>query len=95
MAGPSQPKVVDEVWSDERVKRFLSMEAYGDASHDYHVLVKAYRGMRADDFGRFLGFFKAAGRDLNATDKQGRTLWLIIKTQRLAGPYLDAAAAHL
>ena len=32
-----------------------------------HKLIKAYRGLRIDDFERFLGFFKEAGLDLVAT----------------------------
>ena len=57
MSGPSQPKVTDEVWDDERVKRFLDLQPSGEDA-DFHVLVKAYRGMRPEDFERFLGFFR-------------------------------------
>ena len=81
MAGPSQPQVTDEVWDDDRVKSFLKMEPYG-GNADFHVLLKAYRGMRPADFERFLTFFVAANRDLDATDDQGRTLWVIIEGHR-------------
>jgi hypothetical protein len=30
--------------------------------------------LRAEDFGRFIGFFQTQGRDINARDPQGRTL---------------------
>ena len=67
MAGPSQPQVTDEVWDDDRVKSFLTMEAY-EGNADFHLLMRAYRGMRPADFGRFLPFFIDAKHDLDATD---------------------------
>lgn len=82
MAGPSQPSVTDEVWDDDRVKQFLDIEPYGDESADFHVLLKAYRGMRPNDFERFLRFFVEAGRELDARDSRGRTLWDIIEHHR-------------
>ena len=82
MAGPSQPQVTDEVWDDDRVKSFLALEPYGGDSADFHVLLKAYRGMRTADFERFLIFFVKAKRNVDATDTQGRTLWKIIQNHR-------------
>jgi len=90
MAGPSQPSVTDEVWDDERVKSFLALEPYGDESADFHVLLKAYRGMRPADFERFLIFFMEAGRDINARDKRGRTLWDIIEKHRQGADFIAA-----
>lgn len=92
MAGPSQPSVTDEVWDDARVKSFLEMEPHGDANADFHVLLKAYRGMRPEDFARFLEFFTEAGRDLDARDKQGRTLWEIISHHRHGSEFLAVRA---
>ena len=88
MAGPSQPSVTDEVWDDERVRQFLDMEPRGTESADFHVLLRAYRGMRPDDFERFLTFFVQAGRDLDARDRHGRTLWEIIETHRHGDKFL-------
>lgn len=90
MAGPSQPSVTDEVWDDDRVKSFLDIEPYGDESADFHVLLKAYRGMRPDDFERFLVFFMEADRDINARDKRGRTLWDIIEHHRQGADFIAA-----
>jgi hypothetical protein len=89
MAGPSQPQVTDEIWDDERVISFLDLEPFG-ASADFHVLLKAYRGMRPADFGRFLGFFTESGRNLDDTDKQGRTLWQIISHHQQGEPFITA-----
>jgi len=88
MAGPSQPQVTDEVWDDERVKSFLELEPYGEDA-DFHVLLKAYRGMRVDDFERFLKFFSEAGRNLDAKDNRGRTLWSIIENHRQGADFIN------
>ena len=94
MAGPSQPQVTDEVWDDDRIKIFLEMEPYGQENADFHVLLKAYRGMRPDDFDRFLNFFGEAGRDLDATDPAGRTLWQIVEKHRHGDAFIAARAAR-
>ena len=90
MAGPSQPSVTDEIWDDQRVENFLAMEPRGDESADFHVLLKAYRGMRPADFERFLQFFADAGRDPDARDSQSRTLWDIISSHRHGDEFIDA-----
>ncbi|WP_298451395.1 PA4642 family protein [uncultured Marinobacter sp.] len=72
MSGPDKPKVLDEEWSDERIKSHLPREQKEEGS-DYTALLKAYRAMRAEDFGRFVGFFVEAGGDLNATNEAGET----------------------
>ena len=88
MAGPSQPQVTDEVWDDDRVKSFLALETPGTESADFQILLTAYRGMRPDDFTRFLRFFVEAGRDLDVQDKKGRTLWQIISNHRQGAEFL-------
>ncbi|MBO6658805.1 MAG: PA4642 family protein [Pseudomonadales bacterium] len=87
MAGPSQPQVTDEVWDDDRVKSFLDLEPHGENA-DFHVLLKAYRGMRVEDFDRFLVFFTDAGRNLDAKDLHGRTLWSIIENHRQGADFI-------
>ncbi len=102
MAGPSQPQVTDEVWDDDRVKSFLNMGAYVGKTYvgktyvgktyvgnaDFHVLMRAYRGMRPSDFERFLQFFVDANRNLDATDDKGRTFWSIIEGHRQGADFL-------
>ena len=89
-------KVVEEVWDDARVRGFLDKrppELPGDP--DFHVLLFAYRGMRAADFERFLRHFTAAGRDVRARNAQGMDVAGYIAPHAGAGPYialLQAAA---
>ncbi len=88
MSGPSKPSVTDEVWTDERVKSFLALPGVGADGADFTVLLKAYRGMRASDFERFLRFFIEAGRDVYATDHRGRTIWSIMEKHRPGAEFL-------
>lgn len=91
MSGPEKPKVIGEEWSDERVRSFLAITPY-DASEnaDYHVLLKAYHAMRAEDFQRFISFFVAEGRDLNAVNGQGETILDLIAGHRRSEAYAEA-----
>ncbi|WP_166268660.1 PA4642 family protein [Marinobacter caseinilyticus] len=94
MSGPEKPKVIGEEWSDERVKGFLFLSPY-DAriNPDFHVLIKAYQAMRAGDFERFIGFFTAAGRDLNGTNENGETILDHILQHRRSVEYAKALQA--
>lgn len=86
-------KVVGEEISDESIKLFLEPEPADDTPHSLHKLIKAYRGLRADDFERFIGFFTEAGYDLQAKDAEGRDIVDLIGDQRQAAPYIEAIRA--
>ena len=86
-----KPKVVDEIWDDARVRQFLQVQPPHGVDRDFHRLLMAYRGMRADDFARFLDFFLEDGGDLHARDPSGRRVHDVIARHRLGGPFL----AHL
>jgi len=88
-ADRTQPAVRDEWWSDERVKSFLDIETSHDETPDFHVLQKAYRGMVPEAFGRFIGFFVEAGRNLNEANKHGETILAIVSQHRNSGEYSD------
>ena len=86
-------KVLGEVFDDERVKSFLDYQAPKGVSTDFHLLEKAYRGMNIDNFVTFLGFFKEAGRDLNATNSDGKTLAEVAGEHGHGVDYVDALRA--
>jgi hypothetical protein len=89
MSGPDKPKVIDEEWSDERVKSFLVSQPKGEGS-DYTTLLKAYQAMIAEDFARFVEFFVEAGRDLNAVNDNGETMLDRIAEHRKSVGYARA-----
>ena len=78
----------DEI-GDEQVKLFLDFEPVDATSPSLHKLIKAYRGLRIDDFERVLGFFKEAGYDLDSQDEHGQTFVDLIKDQRNAAEYIE------
>jgi len=86
-ADRTQPAVRDEWWSDERVKTFLELESSNDESPDFHVLMKAYRGMVPEAFQRFVNFFLESGRNINEPDMHGNTILGIVSTHRNSGEY--------
>jgi hypothetical protein len=93
VAGPDKPKVIGEEWSDERVRSYLDLTPWDTRINaDHFVLSKAYEAMRAEDFERFVGFFVAAGRDLNAEDERGQTLLDRVSQHRRRAAYAEALA---
>ncbi len=86
-------QVIGDEISDDYIKSFLQFEpADGVTSPSLHKLVKAYRGLRVDDFERFVGFFVEAGLDLDGKDEQGKTFVELIADQRNAAEYIEIIA---
>ncbi|BCD84709.1 hypothetical protein PSm6_11160 [Pseudomonas solani] len=86
-------QVIGEEITEDSIKLFLTVEPADATPPSLHKLVKAYRGLRIDDFERFLQFFLEAGYDLGAKDEQGNDFVALIKDQRLAEPYIEAVQA--
>ncbi|MHC5130246.1 PA4642 family protein [Pseudomonas glycinis] len=82
-------QVIGDEIGDEQIKLFLDFEPVDATSPSLHKLIKAYRGLRIDDFERFLGFFVAAGFDVDGKDAQGKTFVELIKDQRNAVEYIE------
>lgn len=82
-------QVIGEDIGDDAIRLFLQSEPTDDTPPSLHKLIKAYRGLRVDDFGRFLVFFKEAGYDLGATDAKGQDFIALIADQRQAQPYIE------
>ena len=94
MSGPSQPKVEDEQWSDERIQGFLSLKPLDGNNEDYHVLIQAYHHMTLDFFQRFISMFCAAGRNINALSLANENLLDRISDHAKSKPYVDVLVAN-
>lgn len=98
MPKKDKAKVLDEVWTEDRVRSFLELQTAAGVDPDFHTLLKAYQSMRASDFELFVGFFQRAKRDINAKNPAGQTLLDIAKQHRNSGEFvavlLDAGATH-
>ncbi len=82
-------QVIGDEIADDSIKLFLQPEPADDTPPSLHKLIKAYRGLRIDDFERFLGFFVAAGYDLDARDAKGQSFIDLVADQRQARPYIE------
>ena len=82
-------KVLDEVWTEERVKSFLKVRPHDEVEEDFHMLLKAYQSMRAEDFAKFVDFFTADGRSVNSRGAEGQTVLSIVDQHRRSGEYSD------
>lgn len=90
----TQPARFGEDWSDERIKGFLNRIPPEGESADFHALYNAYKHMRAFDFERFLKVFVEAGRNVDATNPEGKTLLDLVREHPAAAefiPLLEAA----
>lgn len=83
-------KVIGEPMTDEQIAAFLGARPYAGESVEQHILTRAYRGLRAQDFERFIQMFKAEGFDLNAPDAQGRSFLQNIREHAQAEDYVAA-----
>ena len=86
-------QVIGDEIADDSIKLFLQPEPADDTPPSLHKLIKAYRGLRIDDFERFLGFFVAAGYDLDARDAKGQSFIDLVADQRQARPYIELIEA--
>jgi hypothetical protein len=82
--------VEDELRTDEQLRFFLGVQPPAGVDADYHALEIAYRNMKPDEFERFVGFFRAASRNLQAKNPAGETLAQVLSQHRLGGAYIKA-----
>lgn len=86
-------KVLGEIFDEERIKSFLQFTAPTGVNADFHLLEKAYRGMRGENFSTFVRLFVESGRNLNAIGPEGKTFLQIVKTHRNGEEYAQALEA--
>lgn len=98
---PDKQKVIDEVWTEQRIREFLNTITPSQAGqefpgeHDFYVMLRAYQAMRLDDFRKFLQFFKEQGGQLDARNQYGQSLTQFINTHRKALPFIEAIDSTL
>lgn len=90
MAAKDKAPVQGEPMPEEQFRALLRFQPEEGEDPDFHVLLRAYRGMTPEDFARFLTFFTEEGRNINARDSSGRTLKQVISRHRHAGPYIES-----
>lgn len=83
-------KVLGEVFDDARIATFLDYAPPVGVNADFHLLEKAYRGMRGENFATFITLFVTAGKDVNAVGAEGKTFLQTIKSHRLSEEFVLA-----
>ncbi len=86
--------VIDEVITEALLEQFFALLPPQGIEQDYHMLERAYRGLPAPDFARFVDLFVARGRNLNSKGPQG-TMLEVISTHRKGGEYAAAIKKYL
>lgn len=89
----TQQATRNEEWSDERLKTFFELLPPEGMPTDYNILLKAYRGMTAELFARFIPLFVAAGHDINTSLDDGTTLLDLVSSHRKSTAYAEALKA--
>lgn len=89
MARKDKKQIIGEPMTDEQVRAFLHTLPEAGMDPDYHTLLRAYRSLRAPDFERFLAFFLAEGRNLNAPGPDGSTILATISAHQQGADYAD------
>lgn len=87
-------KVIDEVWTEARVREFLDVKPAGNIDADFHRLIKAYQAMRADNFADFVHMFVESGHNINARDPQGRTVLSYAREHRNSAEFSAILEQH-
>jgi hypothetical protein len=85
----TQKATRDEEWSDERLKVGLDVLPPQGLPHDYNILLRAYRGMTADLFARFIVFYTDADHDINVSLEDGSTFLDLVSRHRKSVEYAD------
>lgn len=80
--------IEDEQRSDDQLRFFLGVQPPAGVDADFHALEIAYRSMKPDEFERFVGFFKADGRNVQAKNPAGETIADVLKQHRLGYAYI-------
>lgn len=83
-------KVIDEVWTEARIREFIDVQPVENVEADFHRLLKAYQAMRVEDFEDFLDMFIADGHQLNARDPKGRTVLSYVREHRNSAEFARA-----
>lgn len=85
----TQQATRNEEWSDDRLRECLTVLAPESLPADYNILLRAYRGMTAELFQRFIAIYLAAGHDINCKLEDGTTFLDLVCRHRNSTEYVS------
>ncbi|PCJ26226.1 MAG: hypothetical protein COA96_05655 [SAR86 cluster bacterium] len=83
----TQQATRDEEWSDERLKSCMDVLPPEGIPAEYNILLRAYRGMTAELFKRFVPLYLEAGHDINVCLEDGSTFLDHVSRHRKSTEY--------
>ena len=86
-------KVIDDVWTEDHIRSFLTARPHDNSDQNFHMLLKAYQSMRVEDFKLYVDFFRTEDRQINATGLDGRSVLDIVSEHRQGADYADILRA--
>lgn len=94
-------KIIGEVFSEERLKTFLTVSEVASASpsaslsREYRILLKAYRGLPLTAFQAFVPLYHAVGHPLNPKDQHGVPIQEMMLANVSHAGYAEALANYV
>ncbi len=85
----TQQATRNEEWPDQRLQACLDVLPPEGLPHDYNILLRAYRGMTAELFGRFIVFYQQADHDINVALEDGSTFLDLVSRHRKSAEYAE------
>lgn len=85
----TQQATRNEEWSDDRLQDCLNVLPPEGLAADYNILLRAYRGMTAELFRRFLAIYLEAGHDINSKLEDGTTFLDLVSRHRKSTEYVS------
>lgn len=83
-------KVIGEQFDKRKLALFLELKPYDEKrSEDFHILLKAYRGLPVEGFEVFIKLFVESGRGLDAKNHDGVTFVEYISQNESQQAYVD------
>ena len=82
-------KIVDEQLDEDGIRRFLNERPADGTPEDFHILLKAYRGLNEENFTKFISFFKEEGRSVHVKNTAGQSLYDLIARHKKSGVYAE------
>ena len=83
----TQQATRDEEWSDDRLRACLNVLPPAGMPADYNILLRAYRGMTAELFRRFVVIYVEAGHELNCRLQDETTFLDLVCRHRNSGEF--------
>ncbi|MDX1344153.1 MAG: PA4642 family protein [Reinekea sp.] len=85
-------RVEGEQWSEDQLRMYLDFNTYDGTDRDFHCLYRAYTRMNETTFAQFVALFQAEGRNIHATNLEGKTLADILRQHEQSEDYLAVLA---